>query len=71
MYVDRYSVTLGWSEEDQAFLARIPELPGCIADGSTQEEALQNVREVAQLWIDTARDKGRKVPEPRTMTIAA
>ena len=47
----RYKVILGWSEDDQAFLAEMPQLPGCMADGSTQEEALAAIQEVAGVWI--------------------
>jgi len=71
MEIDRYSVRIWWSDEDGAFLAKIPELPGCLADGETQEEALRNVRAVARIWIDTAREMGRGVPAPQSETVAA
>jgi len=61
----KYEVIIYWSDDDQAFIAEIPELPGCAADGATQPEALANVQVVAQEWIETARDLGRPVPEPR------
>jgi len=54
-----------WSEEDQAFIAEVPELPGCAADGSTYKEALQNVEVVMQEWIETAKDLKRSIPEPK------
>lgn len=61
----RYEVIIYWSADDQAFVAEVPELPGCAADGSTYESALTNVQVVIQEWIDTARELGRIVPEPR------
>lgn len=54
-----------WSNEDQAFIAEVPELPGCMAHGETQEAVLQNVKEAMQLWIDTALEPGDPVPEPK------
>jgi predicted RNase H-like HicB family nuclease len=71
MEIDRYSVVIDWSEDDQAFIARIPELAGCMADGSTQEEALRTVQEVARIWVETAESHGRIVPEPHGITVAA
>lgn len=62
--MDKYKVTIWWSEEDQRFLAEMPELPGAMADGKTQEEALANMREVAALWIETAQELGRPIPQP-------
>ncbi|MEH1838916.1 MAG: type II toxin-antitoxin system HicB family antitoxin [Nostoc sp.] len=61
----RYEVILYWSELDQAFIAEVPELPGCAADGNTYQEALHNIEVVMQEWIETAKDLGRPVPEPR------
>lgn len=54
-----------WSEEDDAFIAEVPELPGCAADGPTYEAALANVRVVIDEWIATAQELGRTIPEPR------
>ena len=54
-----------WSEEDQAFIAEVPELPGCAAHGSSQETALANAKEAIQLWLDTAREYGDPIPEPK------
>ena len=61
----KYEVIIFWSEEDQAFLAEVPELPGCMADGATYQQALSNVEVVIQEWIETARQLGRAVPEPK------
>ncbi|MBD0385059.1 MAG: type II toxin-antitoxin system HicB family antitoxin [Nostoc sp. C3-bin3] len=61
----RYEVILYWSELDQAFIAEVPELPGCAADGDSYQEALQNVELVMQEWSETAKDLGRPVPQPR------
>jgi len=63
--MDRYEIILYWSAEDTAFIAEVPELPGCMAHGDTQEDALANVKEAMRLWIDTAREFGDPVPEPR------
>jgi predicted RNase H-like HicB family nuclease len=61
----RYEVILYWSEEDQAFIAEVPELPGCAADGETYQEAVQNVEVIMQEWIETAKELGRSIPEPK------
>ena len=61
----RYEIILYWSNEDQAFIAEVPELPGCAADGETYQEALQNVEIVMQEWIETAKELGRSIPEPK------
>ena len=61
----RYEISLYWSEEDQAFIAEAPELPGCAADGETYQEALQNVEVIMQEWIETAEELGRQIPEPK------
>jgi predicted RNase H-like HicB family nuclease len=61
----RYGMIIYWSDEDQAFLAECPELPGCAADGATYHEALTNVEVVMREWIETARELGRPVPEPK------
>lgn len=61
----RYEIILYWSELDQAFIAEVPELLGCAADGDNYQEALHNVELVMQEWIETAKDLGRLVPEPR------
>lgn len=61
-----YSVRIAWSNEDEAYIAVIDELPGCMADGATQEEALENVRVIAAEWVEEASRLNRQVPRPRT-----
>ena len=67
----RYEIIIYWSEEDQAFIAEIPELPGCIADGATYKEAVDNVEVVIQEWIEAAKELGRPIPEPKGRLIFA
>jgi predicted RNase H-like HicB family nuclease len=61
----RYQLVIYWSETDRAFLVEVPELPGCIADGETYQEAVQNVEIVIQEWIETAQSLDRPIPEPK------
>ena len=61
----KYEIILYWSEADGVFVAEVPELPGCMAHGDTQQEALDHVNQAMALWIDTAREFGDPVPEPR------
>jgi predicted RNase H-like HicB family nuclease len=61
----KYEIILYWSEENGAFVADVPELPGCAADGSTRQEALANVEIVISEWLETTRELGRPVPEPK------
>lgn len=61
----RYEVAIYWSETDAAFIAEVPELPGCAADGPTREEALRNAEVAIEEWIETARDLGRAIPIPK------
>ena len=61
----RYEVIIYWSDEDGAFIAEVPELPGCASDGQTYEEALANVQVIIDEWIETASELGRAIPEPR------
>ena len=61
----KYEIIIYWSNEDQAFVADVPELPGCMAHGATQEAALAHANEAVRLWIDTAREFGDPVPEPK------
>lgn len=63
--MNRYEVIIYWSEEDNAFIAEVPELPGCAADGSTYYEALVNIEVVIQEWIETAKELGRAIPLPK------
>ena len=67
----RYEIIIYWSEEDQAFIAEIPELPGCMADGATYKEAVDNVEGVIQEWIEAAKELGRPIPEPKGRLIFA
>jgi predicted RNase H-like HicB family nuclease len=61
----KYEVIIYWSEEDEAFIAEVPELPGCAADGETYQEALQNLEIIMQEWIQTANVLGRPIPQPK------
>ncbi len=61
----RYEIIIYWSEDDAAFIAEVPELAGCMADGATYQEALANAEQIISEWVDTARALGRPVPEPR------
>ena len=61
----KYEIVLHWSNEDRAFVAEVPELPGCMAHGDSREAALKRVNEAMQLWINTAREHGDPVPEPK------
>ena len=61
----RYRMEVVWSDADQSFLVRVPELPGCMADGPTCEEAVANAKVVIGHWIETARELGREVPSPQ------
>jgi predicted RNase H-like HicB family nuclease len=61
----KYEIIIYWSNEDETFIADVPELPGCAADGPTYEAALANVDVIIQEWIETARELGRAIPEPK------
>jgi predicted RNase H-like HicB family nuclease len=61
----KYEIIIYWSAEDQAFVAEVPELAGCMADGATYAEAVANVEVIIGEWIETARELGREVPEPK------
>ena len=63
--MSKYEIIIFWSEADEAFIAEMPELKGCIAHGETQEEALRQVNVVAQEWLRIAADKGWSIPEPK------
>ena len=60
-----YPVVLYWSAEDAAFVVEVPDLPGCLADGATQEEALAHATVIIQEWLDVAQELGRPIPAPR------
>ena len=61
----KYEIIIYWSNEDEAFIAEVPELPGCMAHGKSTEEALKNANEAIQLWIDTAKEFGDPIPGPK------
>ncbi|MBU1691548.1 MAG: type II toxin-antitoxin system HicB family antitoxin [Gammaproteobacteria bacterium] len=63
--MDRYEIILYWSDEDHTFIAEVPELPGCMAHGESQEIALTSVKQAIRLWIDTASEFGDPVPQPK------
>lgn len=65
MTESKYEMIIFWSEQDKAFLVEVPELPGCMADGETREDAIKNANEVIRLWIKTAKSLGREIPKPR------
>jgi predicted RNase H-like HicB family nuclease len=67
----KFEVIIYWSEPDQAFIAEVPELPGCAADGRTYHEALSNAEVVIQEWIETARELGRPIPVPKGRLVVA
>lgn len=67
----KYEIILYWSEEDQAFIAEVPELPGCAADGASYQQAIANVEVVMQEWIQTAKELGRPIPEAKGRLIFA
>lgn len=62
--MSKYSKIIYWSQEDKSYIVEVPELPGCMADGSTQEEALQNAEIIISEWIETAKKLGRDIPSP-------
>lgn len=62
---NKYEIIIFWSEEDAAFIAEVPELPGCMADGNNYQEALANAEIVISEWINTAKELGRKIPQPK------
>lgn len=61
----KYEIIIYWSDEDQSYIAEVPELPGCIADGNTYKDALANAEQVINEWIETAKDLGRPIPVPK------
>ena len=60
----RYELVIYWSDEDQSFVVEVPELPGCMADGATYQEAVGNVEIIIEEWIEAAKALGRQIPEP-------
>jgi len=69
--MDKYEIIIYWSKEDDAFIAEVPELPGCMADGKTYEEAVKNAKVIINEWIETAKKIGREIPEPKGKLVYA
>jgi predicted RNase H-like HicB family nuclease len=69
--MSKYEVIIYWSEDDSAYVAEVPELPGCMADGATYQEALANAETIIGEWIETAKELGRPIPEPKGRLIYA
>lgn len=67
----KYEIVIHWSNEDNCFIATVPELAGCMADGETQEEVLQNINTVISEWLETAHLLGRDIPEPKENSVYA
>jgi len=63
--VSKYEIIIYWSDDDNAYIAEVPELPGCMADGKTYQKALSNAEQIINEWIETAKESGRPIPEPR------
>ena len=63
--MSKYEIIIYWSKEDEAYLAEVPELPGCMSDGQTYQEALANVEIIILEWIETAKELGRTIPKPK------
>jgi predicted RNase H-like HicB family nuclease len=68
--MDRYEIIIYWSNEDQAFVAEVPELPGCMAHGGTHEDALSNIKSAMELWIQTAKEFNDPIPTPKGRRLA-
>lgn len=71
MPMPKHEVIIYWSDDDQAFIAEVPELPGCAADGKTHRDALRNVEAIILEWLETARDLGRPIPKPKGRLVFA
>lgn len=69
--MSKYEIVIYWSEEYKVFIAEVPELAGCMADGKTHQEALANAEIIIQEWIETAEELGRKIPEPNGRLVFA
>ncbi len=67
----KYEVIIYWSAEDKAFIAEVPELPGCAADGATYQKALANVEVIIKEWLATAKELGRPIPQPKGRLVFA
>ena len=69
--MSKYGLIIYWSKEDEAFVVEVPELPGCMADGATYADAVANAQRVIAEWIETARQLGRPIPEPKGRLVYA
>ena len=67
----KYEIIIYWSKKDQAYIAEVPELPGCMADGQSYNKTLENITQIIEEWIETARELGRKIPKPKGRLIYA
>lgn len=68
--MDRYEIIIYWSNNDCAFIAEVPELPGCMAHGATQEDSLANIKSAMELWINTAKEFNDTIPDPKGRRLA-
>lgn len=69
--MNKYEIIIYWSDEDKTFIAEVPELPGCMADGRSHQEALANVEVIIHEWIETAKEEGREIPTPKGRLVFA
>lgn len=69
--MNRYEIIMYWSEEDECYIAEVPELPGCMADGETREKLLENIETVISEWLETAKLEGRPIPVPKGRLVYA
>ncbi len=69
--MSKYEIIIHWSKDDDSYVAEVPELPGCMADGATYQEALANAEVIIAEWIETAREIGRNIPEPKGRLVFA
>jgi predicted RNase H-like HicB family nuclease len=67
--MNKYEIILYWSNEDKTFIAEVPELPGCMAHSDSQESALKNINQAIELWIDTTKEFGDPIPEPKGLRL--
>lgn len=67
----KYEIIIYWSQDDRVFIAEVPELPGCAADGESYQEALHNVETIMQEWIETANELDRAIPQPKSRLMLA
>ena len=67
----KYSIFISWSDDDNCYITSVPDLPGCMADGNTPEEAVRNTQKIIKEWIETAIEEGRSIPEPSSQKSCA